>query len=115
MKHFGYVSGADKRDRNVQLFALSDAGCQQIYSDSNGRSGRNELFQVMAPGDTLTIWRLDKFASSVEDLVVLLKTIRQQGVQFYTLQEKLEPETADQKEFRELVAAMADIEKTIEV
>lgn len=113
MKHFGYVSGADKRDRNMQLFALADAGCQKIFSDISGRDGRSEMFQVIAPGDTLTIWRLDKFASSVEDLVELIKTMRQIGIRFNTLQEKLEPDTIDTQQFRDLVAAMADIEKSL--
>lgn len=115
MRHFGYVSGADNCDRNMQLLALSDAGCGQVYSDASGRHGRDELFNNMAPGDTLTIWRLDKFASSVEDLVGLLKTMKQREVSFYTLQEKLDPGSIETPQFSALVAAVAEIEKSLEV
>ncbi|MGI2068133.1 recombinase family protein [Shewanella glacialipiscicola] len=111
MKCFGYVSGADALDCNMQRLALNSAGCDLIYADTAGRDKRKQLFNAMAEGDKLIIWRLDKLASSVKDLSELLELIKNKGVSFYSIQERLNADLIDSTQFKKLVDVMVEIEK----
>lgn len=111
MKCFGYVSGASDLDCNMQKLALNDAGCDLIYADTAGRDARNQLFNAMAEGDKLIIWRLDKLASSVKDLSELLELIKKKGVSFCTIQERLNADFIDATQFKKLIEVMVEIER----
>lgn len=111
MRCFGYVSGACDLDCNMQKLALNYAGCDLIYADTAGRDARNQLFNAMAEGDKLIIWRLDKLACSVKDLSELLELIKNKGVSFYTIQERLNADLIDATQFKKLVEVMVEIER----
>ncbi|MBF4250498.1 hypothetical protein EA007_05755 [Vibrio anguillarum] len=116
LKYFGYVSSANACDKELQADALKLAGCEQVFFDEFGqRSERSKLFKTIKSGDTLMVWRLDKFVCSVQDLVEQLEHMKVQGISFKALQENLDPEAIDDPErFHELVPTMADIERKME-
>jgi DNA invertase Pin-like site-specific DNA recombinase len=95
----------------MQKLALNYAGCDLIYADTAGRDARNQLFNAMAEGDKLIIWRLDKLACSVKDLSELLELIKNKGVSFYTIQERLNADLIDATQFKKLVEVMVEIER----
>ena len=60
----------------LQLDALRAAGCEKIHEDKasgvlNGRKGLAEALKGCAAGDVLVVWKLDRLARSLHDLVVI--------------------------------------------
>jgi len=59
------------QDPALQHDALSAAGCWRTWTDTASGS-RSQLAEVMAalrPGDTLTVWRLDRLGRSLPHLI----------------------------------------------
>jgi DNA invertase Pin-like site-specific DNA recombinase len=74
-------------DQNLalQLDALRSAGCEIIHEDkaSGGLSGRKGLAAALdrcAAGDVLVVWKLDRLARSLHDLVVIAADLKGRGV-----------------------------------
>lgn len=113
---YGYLRWSDDTERRLQEYALKESGCDHIFMDFIDHvSNRNALFEHVSPGDQITIWRLDKFASSVHDLHELLNIIRERGIQFNSLQERLDPAIIkDPARFHELVSMMERLEKNLD-
>lgn len=113
MKYYGYAYGADPADVKLQETALAKVGCECIVIDvDETRPQRAHLFKSLQHGDTLVVWRLDKFTSSVQDLVIWLEWFLGHGISFHAIQEHLDLETVEDPDlFQQLVAVMADIER----
>ena len=59
------------QDPALQHDALSAAGCWRTWTDTASGS-RSQLAEVMAalrPGETLTVWRLDRLGRSLPHLI----------------------------------------------
>lgn len=75
----------------VQLEALTAAGCEKVFSEKvSGRStvGREQLGEALdfvRKGDTLVVTRLDRLARSVSDLFSILERMTAKGVAFRCL------------------------------
>ena len=61
------------QDQNLelQLDALTKAGCQKIFEDTiNGtradRPGLGKALEMLQEGDTLVVWKLDRLGRSVK-------------------------------------------------
>ena len=77
---------------NAQLAHLRAAGCTRIYREKMGgvRPDRRELLKLLkaiAPGDVVTVTRIDRIARSTFDLFAILKQIVDTGGQFRSLAE----------------------------
>ena len=65
----------------LQLQALTAAGCEKVYGEkaSGDRADRPELKRVLddvlRDGDTLVVWRLDRLARSLKQLIASLPTV----------------------------------------
>src|SRR5215207_7763221 len=77
----------------LQVDALSAAGCSKIYSEKvSGRSAadRPQLQRALdqvREGDTLVVTRLDRLARSVTDLHRIMERLAEERVQFRCLQQ----------------------------
>jgi DNA invertase Pin-like site-specific DNA recombinase len=79
MVGYARVSTSDQ-DVSLQWEALRRAGCQEphIFCDTasgaqTARPGLAACLQVLAPGDMLVVWRLDRLGRSMAHLVTLLE------------------------------------------
>jgi DNA invertase Pin-like site-specific DNA recombinase len=77
---------------NAQLAQLRAEGCTRIYREKMGgvRPDRRELLKLLkalAPGDVVTVTRIDRLARSTFDLFAILKQIVDTGGQFRSLAE----------------------------
>jgi DNA invertase Pin-like site-specific DNA recombinase len=59
---------------NLQLDALKNASCEQIFTDHISgtkaeRPGLQEAFSHIRAGDTLVVWRLDRLGRSLRHLI----------------------------------------------
>lgn len=84
----------------IQTDALTAAGCEELFTDhgiSDMKASRPELDRCPAylrKDDQLVVWRLDRPGRSVSHLVHVVEELRQRGVQFTTLTERLDAATA---------------------
>ncbi len=88
MTKFGYAR-VSTRDQSLdlQIDALAAAGvaADNIYSDritgsAKSRPGLDALLGVLAPGDQLTIWRLDRLGRSISHIVKLVEDFRERDI-----------------------------------
>jgi DNA invertase Pin-like site-specific DNA recombinase len=82
----GYARvSTDEQNLAMQLDALRAAGCEKIHEDKasgvlNGRKGLKEALKGCASGDVLVVWKLDRLARSLHDLVVIAEDLKGRGV-----------------------------------
>jgi DNA invertase Pin-like site-specific DNA recombinase len=81
---------ADDQEAQLQRDAPAAAGCARIFEDeaSGKNTDRPELRAApdhARAGDTVCVWRPDRFARSLIDLVTMVGTLRKRGVGFEAL------------------------------
>jgi DNA invertase Pin-like site-specific DNA recombinase len=82
----GYARvSTDDQNLALQLDALRAAGCETIHEDKasgvlNGRKGLTQALKGCASGDVLVVWKLDRLARSLHDLVVIAEDLKGRGV-----------------------------------
>lgn len=115
---YARVSTGDQ-EPSLQINALSQAGCSLIFCD-HGASGadtnRPELAKALAtlhPGDKLVVWKLDRLARSLPHLIQLLDELGQRGVQFESLTEKIDTDTAYGEFVFHILAGFAQMERRL--
>ena len=77
---------------DAQLEQLRKEGCNPIYREkaSGAQPTRRELLRMLkalAPGDVVTVTRIDRLARSTFDLFAMVKQIVDAGAQFRSLAE----------------------------
>lgn len=103
---------------DLQSDALNAAGCDEIWSDiaSGARDKRPGLDQTLArlqSGDTLIVWKLDRLGRSLAHLVTTVNELAARGVEFRSVQEKIDTSTAGGKLVFHVFAAMAEFEREL--
>jgi DNA invertase Pin-like site-specific DNA recombinase len=82
----GYARvSTDDQNLALQLDALRAAGCEAVHEDKasgvlNGRKGLADALDRCAAGDVLVVWKLDRLARSLHDLVVIAEDLKGRGV-----------------------------------
>lgn len=92
----------------------------RVYSDraSGAKERRPGLDALMADArrglfDVVVVWRFDRFARSVKQLVVAMEEFRALGIDFVSHQESLDTSTPMGKAMFTIIAAMAELERSI--
>jgi len=93
---------------------------QQLYSDraSGAKEKRPGLNALMADArrglfDVVVVWRFDRFARSVKQLVLALEEFRALGIDFVSHQEALDKSTPMGRAILTIIAAIAELERNI--
>lgn len=102
----------------MQKQALKQAGCEKIFSDtaSGVRSDRIGLDKAMADlrsGDTLVVWKLDRLGRSLQNLIQLIKQLKENKIGFQSLQENIDTTTSGGKLIFHIFSALAEFEREI--
>lgn len=104
----------------VQLEALSAAGCENIFSEKRsgtstaGRDELNEALSFVREGDTLMVTRLDRLARSAGDLHEIVKKLAERKVDFRCLQQGgMDTSTSTGKLLLGVLASIAEFEADI--
>jgi DNA invertase Pin-like site-specific DNA recombinase len=103
-----------------ELIAQRGWTLQRVYSDraSGAKERRPGLDQLMTDArrrliDVVVVWRFDRFARSVKQLVMALEEFRSLGVDFVSHQESMDTSSAMGKAMFTIVAAMAELERSV--
>ena len=92
----------------------------RVYPDraSGSKERRPGLDALMGDArrglfDVVVVWRFDRFARSVKQLVLALEEFRALGIDFISHQEALDTSTPMGKAMFTIIAAMAELERSI--
>jgi DNA invertase Pin-like site-specific DNA recombinase len=117
--NIGYarVSTQDQ-DLSLQLDALNDAGCNKIYKEkiTGSKKERPQLQKMLGQlrkGDVVVIWKLDRLARSLKDLVGLVNEIQEKGGALHSLNDLIDTTTPHGKFTFHIFAALAEFERDI--
>jgi len=102
----------------LQLDALRVAGCEQVFSEKiTGKSReRPELttcLKVLRKGDVLVVWKLDRLARSLKDLVELINELESRQIGFRSLTESIDTTTAGGRLVFHIFGALAEFEHNL--
>lgn len=107
-------------DQNLalQIRALTEAGCSVIYREHVSGAARRRpqldlALMELREGDVLVVWRLDRLARSLKDLLRRLEVIEQKGAAFKSLTEALDMTTATGRFMVQIAGAFAEFERQL--
>lgn len=115
---FGYAR-VSTRDQNLdmQIEALKRAGVSDdnlIVEKASGSRGRRPQFEnllkAVRPGDTVIVWRMDRFGRKTLSLLQQLAWFREHNIEFKSLTEQIDFNTPMGRVFAAITAALAQFE-----
>src|ERR1700731_561127 len=119
-RRLGYARASTYGQKNdAQLAQLRAEGCTRIYREKMGgvRPDRRELLKLLkalAPGDVVTVTRIDRLARSTFDLFAILKQIVDAKAQFRSLAEPwADTGTSTGRLMIAVLGGLADVERDL--
>lgn len=114
---YARVSTLDQ-NLNLQRDALTEAGCTKLFVEamSGAVAERPVLADALAfarAGDTLIVWKLDRLARSMKQLIETVETLRLRNIGFRSLTESLDTTTAQGRLVFHMFGAMAEFERSL--
>ena len=114
---YARVSTLDQNPR-LQLDALKAAGCKKVFVEkaSGAKQDRAQLqaaLDYMRPGDTLVVWKLDRLARSMRQLIATVEKLKEREIGFRSLTEAIDTTTAAGELFFHIFGALAQFERSI--
>jgi len=116
---YGYARvSTQEQTITPQMNALNEFGCNQIFSDKVSgsqitREGLNKMKSKLKKGDKVIVWKLDRLARSMKDLIDLISWFENRGVAFESITEKIDTSNAGGKLIFHLFGALAEFEKEL--
>ena len=114
---YARVSTQDQ-DLSLQLDALEHAGCEKIFTEkaSGAQRDRPELTAALTyirPGDTLVVWKLDRLARSLRQLIDTVDTLNSKKIGLRSLTESIDTTTSGGKLIFHIFGALAEFERAV--
>lgn len=102
----------------MQKQALKQAGCEKVFSDTASgvladRPGLDNVMNQLRAGDTLVVWKLDRLGRSLQNLIQLIKLLKEKKIGFQSLQESIDTTTSGGKLIFHIFSALAEFERDI--
>lgn len=108
------------QDQNpvMQIDALKAAGCERLFTEkaSGAQRDRPELaaaLSFMRKGDSLVVWRLDRLARSLPQLIETVAQLESEGIGLRSLTEAIDTTTAGGKLIFHIFGALAEFERSV--
>jgi DNA invertase Pin-like site-specific DNA recombinase len=103
---------------DLQTDALTQSGCEKIFTEvaSGAKADRPELAKVieyLRKGDTLVVWKLDRLARSMSQLITTMNELDARGIGFHSLTEAIDTSTSTGKFTFNIFAALAAFEREL--
>ena len=114
---YARVSTQDQKPE-LQLDALKAEGCEKVFVEkaSGAQRERPELIAALdyvRDGDTLVVWKLDRLARSMKQLIETVEGLEEKGIGFRSLTEAIDTTTAGGKLVFHVFGALAEFERSI--
>ena len=106
-----------EQDTDMQLQALRRAGARTIYAEQSSSVGsRPELQRLLGsikPGQRVVVYKLDRLARSLKDLLSILDRLEHLGVGFKSLTEPIDTHTPAGRLMLQVLGAVAEFERSL--
>ena len=102
----------------LQLDALREAGCDRVLTEKASGAQRDRPQLVAAldyvrAGDTLVVWKLDRLARSVRQLVETAEDLQRRGIGLKVLTQDIDTTTPGGRLVFHVFAAVAEFEREL--
>ena len=107
-----------EQDEALQHNALIAAGCQRVFVDKASgklehRPALDTMLEQLRPGDSVTVWRLDRLGRSLRHLIDVVADLESRNVTFRSLTESIDTSTPGGKLTFHLFGALAEFERDL--
>lgn len=120
MAMIGYARvSTNDQNLDLQVDALRSAGCGRVFEDHGvsgaveKRRGLNAVLRTLRKGDTLVVWRLDRLGRSIRHLIDVITKLQARGVEFRSVTENIDTNSAGGRMIFHVIAAMAEFERSM--
>lgn len=105
-----------EQETHLQLDALNGAGCERIFEEkaSGAQRDRPELkaaLEYLRPDDVLVVWKLDRLARSLRQLIETAEGLQEKGIGFVSLTEGIDTTSSSGKLVFHVFGALAEFER----
>ena len=115
----GYARvSTQEQNLELQINALKEIGCKKIFTEkaSGAQRDRPELkaaLEYMRPNedDTLVVWKLDRLARSLRQLIDTVEELERQGIGFKSITEAIDTTTSGGKLIFHIFGALSEFER----
>lgn len=112
---YARVSTSDQ-ETHLQTDALEVAGCERIFTEtaSGAQRDRPEMtkaVEFLRSGDVLVVWKLDRLARSLRQLIETVDELQERDIGFVSLTEGIDTTSAGGKLVFHIFGALAEFER----
>lgn len=105
------------QETNLQLDALRNAGVGAVYQEKTSSVGKRPQLHMaiaaMTAGDVLVVWKIDRIARSLRDLLEMMELLQASGIGFRSLTEPIDTSTPVGTFLIQILGAVAQLERSI--
>src|SRR5690242_6110727 len=114
---YARVSTLDQKPA-LQIDALTSAGCERIFTEkaSGAQRDRPELkaaLDYLRAGDTLVVWKLDRLARSMRQLIETIEDLQARRIELRSLTESIDTATPGGRLVFHIFGALAEFERAV--
>lgn len=115
---YARVSTLDQNP-DLQEQKLREAGCERVVVEraSGAKADRPELNRllddILRPGDTLVVWKLDRLARSLKHLIETAEMLKGRGIGFVSLTDAIDTASPGGMLVFHVLGAIAEFERAL--
>lgn len=102
---------------DMQVSALTEAGCEKIYSEKVSgvahRERLQECMQYLREGDCLVIYKLDRLGRSLKDLLDIIEQLQKRNISLVSLRDNIDTGSTTGKLVLHIFASLAEFERDL--
>lgn len=117
---FGYARvSSNEQNTAIQEAALLAAGCTRVILEKKsgtsikGRTELQNLLDFAREGDTVMVTRIDRLARSTADLLMIVKSLEEKGVNLKATEQPIDTSTPAGRAFLQMLGVFAEFETAI--
>jgi DNA invertase Pin-like site-specific DNA recombinase len=104
-----------EQETALQLDALQRAGVAQVFQEKRSSAAARPILAACIdftrPGDTLVVYKIDRLARSLQELLTLLARLELRGVGFRSCTEAIDTTTPAGRMLLQMLGAFAEFER----
>ncbi len=113
---YGYARvSTSEQETTLQLDALDRSGVDVVVQEKRSgvstRPALQSLLSLLKPGDTLKVYKIDRLARSLIDLLSILQQIEHSKASFHSLTELVDTSTGAGRMMMHMLGAFAEFER----
>jgi DNA invertase Pin-like site-specific DNA recombinase len=106
------------QNQDFQVDALEKSGCEQVFQEKvtgklRERPELSQCLRILRAGDTLVVWKLDRLARSLKDLVEIVQDLNDREVGFKSLTEAIDTTSSSGRLVFHIFGALAEFEHSL--